>query len=331
MRNIHFAIILMCLEASPATPQSTEQTEKILTAWRDWADQHKVESAISIGHNGTILTTAGKGRDPSKAYPLASLSKSITAVCLKRIADEKDLPFSTSLGALQAEFDKVNITIPERIKDRTLGSLVSMSSGLTPDNTQGEMNRTYRMGDTRNIGFSRAALKPNSLGGTAGDFFYNNGNYALVGALLEALTGEDNVSACRDRLFPKGHRKTVAFSSDWISLAAFGGWQASTTDYTAFVMDAFQPGGDIAENLFTLPYYADPSGWFYGLGTHFRVRQPQNVYWHNGALCRVKGEDVGSYFAYYPNGYAVTVSYNKCGQGDINSALDSALFNGANG
>ena len=330
MRIFRFAITLAFFAASPVTAQSPEQTEKILTAWESWVDKHGVKSAISIGHNGTILTTADKGRDPSKAYPLASLSKAITAVCVKRMAEEKGIAFATTLGALQPEFDKVNITIPAKVQERTLGSLVTMSSGMNPDRTQGTMNGTYRMGDTRNIGFSKSSLKSGGFDGTEGEFFYNNGNYALLGALLEALTGTDNVTACRDRLFPPGHRDTVGFNTDWMSLAAFGGWQASTTDYTAFVMEAFKPDGDIAPNLFTLPFYGAPSGWFYGLGTHFRVRQPQNVYWHNGALCRVSGGPVGSYFAYYPNGYAVTVSYNKCGRGDISNELDFVLFTAAN-
>lgn len=330
MKYIALASLFVASAPTLAEAQTPDQTEKILAAWRDWTATHNVDTAISIGHNGTILATGSEGRDPDTAYPMASLTKAITGVCVKRIAEENGIAFDTTLGALQPEFDKVNIDIPAKIRDRTLASLLSMSSGLEPDLTQSEMNRTYRMGDTRNIGFSKDSLKSRGLTGTPGEFNYNNGNYALLGALLEALTDTDNVSACRDRVFPEGHRETVGFNSDWISLAAFGGWEASTTDYTAFVMDAFKPDGDIAPNLFSLPYQGSESGWFYGVGTFFRVRQPQNVFWHNGALCRVSGGEVGSYFAYYPNGYAVTVTYNKCGQGDIYQALDNALYNAAN-
>ncbi|MEO9825536.1 MAG: serine hydrolase domain-containing protein [Paracoccaceae bacterium] len=330
MRITPFALSLLLFTPAYLHAQSNEQTEKILAAWRTWAAKHNVETAISIGHNGTILASGSQGRNPNKAYPLASLSKAITGVCVLRITQENGIAFDTPLSALQPEFDKVNIDIPAKLRDRTLASLLTMTSGLNPDRTQSEMNRTYRIGDTRNIGFSKTALNSKGLGGTPGDFFYNNGNYALLGALLEALTDTDNVTACRDRVFPKGHRSTVAFDSDWMAFAAFGGWASSTTDYTAFLMDAFKPGGDIAANLTTLPNYAAPSGWFYGLGTHFRLRQPQNVFWHAGALCKVSGEDVGTYFAYYPNGYAVTVSYNKCAVGDIGIELDTVLFNGAN-
>ena len=95
-------------------------------------------------------------------------------------------------------------------------------------------------------------------------------------------------------------------------------------------MDAFRPDGDIAPNLLSLPRYGDPRGWYYGLGTFYRSRHPQNVYWHNGALCDTRGGELGSYFAYYPSGYAVTVSYDRCGRGEIFWSLDSALFNAAN-
>lgn len=325
MRLIVF--LLTMFAPTVAVAQTAAQTTQIISAWESWADTYGVKTAITIGHNGTILASHNKGRDPSTPYPLASLSKAITAVCLKRVLDEKGVSFNATLGELQSEFDKVNIAIPASFAERTLASVVSMTSGMNPDRTQSRINGSFRYGDTRNISFSKRALAASGLKGTAGDFFYNNGSYALLGALLEALTGTDNVSACRDRTFPKGHQSSAGFSSDWIALAGFGGWQASTDDYTAFIMDAFGPDGDIASDLFNLPNYGDERGWFYGLGTHFRVRQPQNVYWHAGALCRAK---VGSYFAYYPNGYAVTVTYNACGIGEIFQELDGVLFKAAN-
>ncbi|CAN0603977.1 unnamed protein product, partial [Ectocarpus sp. 12 AP-2014] len=200
-KYIALASLFVASAPTLAEAQTPDQTEKILAAWRDWTATHNVDTAISIGHNGTILATGSEGRDPDTAYPMASLTKAITGVCVKRIAEENGIAFDTTLGALQPEFDKVNIDIPAKIRDRTLASLLSMSSGLEPDLTQSEMNRTYRMGDTRNIGFSKDSLKSRGLTGTPGEFNYNNGNYALLGALLEALTDTDNVSACRDKVF----------------------------------------------------------------------------------------------------------------------------------
>ncbi|MEM7302425.1 MAG: serine hydrolase domain-containing protein [Pseudomonadota bacterium] len=324
--SIFFALL------AGASAQTPEKTDKIIDAWRGWMKAHKVKkSAITIGHNGKILKSDGVGQNPKKAYAIASLSKAITAVCLQQVAAEKNVDLNATLGELQPEFSKVKVKIPSKLKDRTLASVITMTSGMKPDRSQGRFNKSFRFGDTRNIGFSNRALKNAGLKGKTGAYFYNNGNYALAGALLEALTGTDNVTACRDRVFPKGHRKTVRFDKNWIALAGFGGWQASTVDYTAFVMNAFGPKSHIAANLTKLPNYRDiKGGWGYGLGTFFRTRFPQNIYWHKGALCGVKGGDFGTYFAYYASGYAITVTYNACGRDALSDRLDSILFKAAN-
>ncbi|MEM6384780.1 MAG: serine hydrolase domain-containing protein [Pseudomonadota bacterium] len=332
MRLLLISIAAAFVSVTTAQSETGPRVDQITAAWEAWATKNGIkETAITIGRDGDILASRGRGRDPEAAQPIASLSKAITAVCLKRVADEQGLSLDTPLKDLSAAFAAVNIDIPPNLQERTLTSLITMTSGLKPDRTQSQFNNSYRYGDTRNIGFSKRALATSGLKGNAGEFHYNNGNYALLGALLEGLTGTDNVTACRDRVFPKGFRDTAGFDPDWIALAAFGGWQASTRDYTAFVMDVFGPKGDIASNLLKLPRYSDARGWYYGLGTHYRSRHPQNVYWHNGALCGTTGAELGSYFAYYPNGYAVTVSYDRCGRGDIFIDLDNALYQAANG
>ena len=330
LKSLICAFIVIC--SLPAFAQTEEKTNSILKAWRDWAGKHNIDqTAITIGHNGTILASDGIGRDPNTAYPIASLSKAITAVCLHQIATEKNVDLHAPLGDLQAEFSKVNITIPDAIKDRTLASVITMSSGLKPDSTVGFFNNSYRYGDTRNIGFSLGALKAPNRKGSAGDFFYNNGNYALLGALLEALSGTDNVTACKDRVFPEGHRDTPKFDDEWIALAGFGGWEASTVDFTAFVMSVFGPESEVAQNIETLPKYRDLlDGWGYSLGTFFRTRTPQNIYWHKGALCGTTGGDQGAYFGYYPSGYAITMVYDVCGIDPLSNDLDNVLYNAAN-
>ena len=316
--------------AFPVATRGDERTDDILAAWRAWAEQNSIAgSSISIGYDGEIVASEGSGRDPEAAYPIASLTKAITAVCLKQVAEEQELPLTTRLGELTEQFAAVGVAIPDAVRDRSLSALISMSSGLQPDRTQGRFAESTRYGSESNIRFAKLALGRRGLKGEAGTFFYNNGAYAVLGALLESLTGTDNVTACRDRVFPEGHRKTASLDETWRGLGAFGGWQASTHDYTAFAMEAFKPDGDISTNLFSLPFYADAQGWHYGLGINFRVIDGQNVFWHRGAICRIDSEEQGAYFAYYGTGYAVTVTYNTCGQGDVARSLDRALFSAA--
>lgn len=324
------AISLSLTLVVPTASAAEDRTQDILTAWNSWADQNVITAtAITIGYDGRILASEGRGRDPEAPYPLASLTKAITAVCLKKVAEEQDLPLTTRLGDLTEQFAAAGVALPTRVEDRPLSALITMSAGLKPDRTQRRFRQSASYGAESNVRFSNLALSWRGTLGKEGTYFYNNGSYALLGALLEGLTGTDNVSACRDRVFPEGHRGTPAFDDTWYGLGGFGGWQASTRDYTAFAMDAFNPEGDIATNLFDLPVYADSEGWHYGLGIKFRVIDGETVFFHRGAICRVAGEEQGAFFAYYGTGYAVTITYNTCGQGDVALSLDAAIFNAA--
>ncbi len=322
----------LIFSASPIAAQSTDTTDSILSAWQRWMVIHDIgESAISVGYDGKILASEGKGRDPRAAYPILSLSKTITAVCLGRVLGEQGLSFDTALSGFQVAFAKVGVSIPERLAETPLAEVVSMSSGMVPDALQGRelFNQNRNFGDSRNIEFARLALEERVLTGEPGTFYYNNGSYALLGALLEALTGTDNVTACKSRVFPSGFGQTVAFDDEWIALGAAGGWRMSTVDHLAFVMDAFAPDGEIAQNIRDWPNFQHQRGWNYGLGTYFRPRGERHVFWHFGAVCGVDGGDKGAYFAYYENGYAVSVTFDACAAADLGDALDQVLWTAA--
>ena len=320
---------LLAISIAFAAPAIADETsDAILDSWRAWADEYGItETSIAVGKSGEIIATDGINRQSDVGYPIMSLSKAITAVCLSDVLAETNYSFETNLADLQSEFSKVSIQIPNALSDATLGQLITMTAGLEPDLTQGDFNRSYRYGDTRNIGLSKQALQSRGLQGRNGNHFYNNGSYALLGALLEALTETDNVTACASRVFPEGTGETAKFDDDWIGLAAFGGWSASAEDYLSFVMSAYDPAGDIASNLLRLPNYRNPErGWYYGVGTYFRLRSPQNIFWHFGALCGTRAPDQGLYFAYYDNGYAVSINFNACSREPLGIALDGALW-----
>ena len=317
----------LCL-AAPATAQ--DKAGAILTAWQNWTETSAIpNSAIAIGHNGDIVLLGSKGRDPRAPYPLASLSKAITAVCLTHVMNEHDLSLNTPIGDLAAIFARANVIIPPEAATITVASLMTHTSGLAPDVTQGTFLFNRNKARTNNDKIARNALAPNGRRGTFGDYAYNNGNYAILGSLLEGLTGTDNVTACRDRLFPAGNRDTAGFNDEWISFAAMGGWEASTADYLAFVMKNFGPTSTIARNPFETPHHPVADGIYYGTGTVFRHAEGQSTIWHSGAICNFGFFDQGSYFVQYANGYAVMVTYDKCGSGKRWRPLDDALFNAA--
>jgi len=217
---------------------------------------------------------------------------------------ENSLALDTPLGELNDAFTIAGVTIPEGAKSITVASFMTHTSGLYPDLTQGTFLFNRHKARTNNAKISRNALSESGRRGTFGDYAYNNGNYAVLGALLEGLTGTDNVTSCRDRLFPQALRTTAGFNDEWISFAAMGGWEASAADYLGFVMQNFGPNTPIAIAPFDTPHQQVADGIYYGTGTIFRHSDGQSTIWHTGAICNFGFFDQGSYFAQYPNGYA---------------------------
>lgn len=331
---LQFALPLLMpvlLATAPAAQaQDVATTQAILTAFDDWVAAHDITAAaLAVGHDGRLLADSNLGRDPDAAYPIASLSKAITAACLHSLLDEADMTFGATLGDVSDALAGLDLTVPAHARGITLGALATMSAGLSVDITQGTFNRYRGYGETRNIGYAREALAPDAWAGEPGLHAYNNGNYAILGAVIEAVTGTDNVTACAPHVLGPAGITTGGFDAHWIALAAFGGWTMSANDYLRFIMHSFRPESPLNTRLAGLPETAHGNGAYYGFGTNFRPRGDRLIHWHFGTICVGGGRDAGAYFAYYENGYAVSANYTGCLDSDMSRALDFALWTAA--
>jgi len=324
-------MILVAISLATAAPaQDAARINAIFDAWQGWATYRGIDNtAIAIGYNGRIAKLGGIGRSPQDPYPLASLSKAITATCLHDILRRQNNRTDQTLGALTPAFARAGVTIPAAAAAIRIADVITMTSGLSPDTTQGSFLFNRFKDGPDNARFANYALRKNAMRGNVGEYYYNNSNYALLGALIDGLTGTDNVSACRDRVFPAAHRTTVGFNPEWIAFAGFGGWQASASDYLGFVMAQFGPRTQLAESPRDAPHAQIEGAAHYGLGTLFAQGPNGTTFWHTGALCNFGISDEGSYFAQYANGYAVVVNYDVCGRAAIWRPLDTALARAA--
>ena len=330
MKIRYLAAVTLIALAPTAQAQDAQKTQAMVTAWQDWATARAIPAtAIAVGYRGQIIASAGQGRSPSEPYALASLSKAITATCLLQVLHENDITVDQTLGDIAQHFAREGITIPPDVSEIPLTALFTMSSGLSPDTTQGTFLFHRNKGTPNNSRFARYAVAPNARTGIFGDYYYNNGNYALLGSLLDALTQTDNVTACRDRVFPPQNRSSVGFNPEWVRFAAFGGWEASAEDYLGFVMQNFGADTQIAKTPTAFPHLPLTHKISYGLGTFFSHKRGRSTFWHTGAICNFGFADNGSYFAQYANGYAVVVNYDICGATKNWRPLDEALYDAA--
>lgn len=178
----------------PITPINTASVE---AAWRGWMVESGVtESSLAIGHAGAILHSAAQKRLSENAYPMASLSKAITAMCLNQILLHSAYSRDSTMSDLAPEFAKMNFTPASQMASLTLTQVATHTSGLPTKLHYGKMS-------TRNVTLSsqptmaRAALKEAENLGPRGSYNYSNANYAILGFLIEAMTGEPYADHCK--------------------------------------------------------------------------------------------------------------------------------------
>lgn len=180
-------------------------------------------------------------------------------------------------------------------------------------------------------------------------YFYNNVNYAILGMMIKAITGEAYGSYChRTVLVPRG-APNARVGSGLRALEAFAAWEMSAREYAAFYYSAFNytalnRDGRNWQFMNTAPSVAGGvvngcARCNYGLGVFFRPFIENSSLtsfntWHHGnwqPTSLIFPENFGAYSAKWSgNRYTVVVIYDRSVTSAERDALDRDLFNAAN-
>ena len=281
-------------------------------AFRAWLAPQGLNGVLALRHQGAPLGVIEAGITAETPIELASLSKSITGLCAMSVVED----------GLMAWEDSSADTLG-RGPDATLGELVTQTSGLRRDSTQGFMGfwrdqPPHRSGAVLDIVSLRG--KP---GGERGQFHYNNENYALAGLMIEAATGEDYDAACRDRVLEVAG-VTGAASARFGGFQPWGGWAMTAPDFAQFHEFWFALPSANGWDAFDHP---NASAWdaHYGLGTMFRKLEPGFAFWHFGALCFPGDVETGAYAVSLFGDWTLVAAYDGCPSIDTLRQLDNAL------
>lgn len=286
------------------------------TAFATWLDQVGAsEGVLALRYEGQPVATWSRGRAVEDMVPLASLSKAITGACVAALVDEGLLYYDNSAREVLGLPDAAPVTI---------AALLSHASGLEKDYTQGPMS--FWKGDPtpRWAEITPNALDPDRITGD-GRYYYSNENYAVLGTVIEAVTGQPYETACRDRVLgPAGAQGDG--SDQFAGYLPWGGWAMNVADYAAVVDHWFAPGGVLGDRLADLPGVGIDGPVSYGMGMVQRQMDggTRNV-WHFGALCFNDGPTFGSYAVHWDTGWTVTAWYDACLTGEEMAALDMAF------
>ncbi|MEM1235799.1 MAG: serine hydrolase domain-containing protein [Pseudomonadota bacterium] len=306
MRQLLFLFLFIASAASAGDDARLGQVE---AAWRDWFASHRVgNSALAIVQDGQVARDVMRGGAEGEAAPLASLSKAITGACVAQLVDDGALGFD----------DMVSIHLPGAAPDLTVAGLLTHAGGLWPDTTQERMwdwvnDAQNRHGDVTAVALSRGVGAPG--------YRYNNENYAILGALIEAVSGGPYQDYCAARVLTPLGLDSPRRSPRYGAFLPWGGWEMSARDYALFA-DAQFAGVDPK----AMPHVPAGGGAQYGLGAFFFEAEGLRITWHTGLLCFGSIDGAGAYFAQVSPGMTVAVTFEGCpGEGAL-ADLDQALL-----
>ena len=324
MKKLLWPIVILFLAPFQAAGQDMARAVYAENAFQAWVQAAGIsKAAIAIGYEGALIHTAGIGQEADDPSDVASLSKAITAMCLADVLAENGLSFSARIG------DILEGELPEESANLTIAQFVSHGSGLDEDETQDQMRRWVGESANRHQDAAERAFARGPNMAQVGQYNYNNENYAVLGWLISALTGEPYIQTCKTRIFGEG---TMGASDRWGAFAAWGGWQISAEDYLHFVHRYFGAGSDMAHYPESYPNVYLGRSKYYGMGSFWRQSRGGGFnFWHAGRLCfRGAGNSAGAYFASYAGKWSVSVNYGACITRDRQNELDALLWRALN-
>lgn len=309
-------LVLALLTGLLPVPATADVAARVEAAFVGWArDVGATEAAITLRRGGVPVHDAAIGMAMDRPVELASVSKAITAVCAATLMESGVWDGATTSREVLG-FG------PEGI---TLAGLMTHSAGIGPDRTQWMMWLWLGRPDTHAARATAIALTRPEQSGQAGRYLYNNENYAILGEMIAAQTGQSYVDYCTQAVLRPAGVTTAQPSPHTGSFLPYGGWRMSLQDYAAFHWHAFGPEGIIGRDPSGWPSAPVQGGMSYGVGTFQRPMAGTFNFWHFGALCFPGRLNIGAFAVIWMQDWSLVAAYNVCPTGPEAAKLDQML------
>jgi len=309
--------------AAPSLVLGQGSSAALDAAFSEWLDQENTTGVLGVGTrlNDGSWQIATYGPAATAPRELASVSKSVTAICVQHLVEAGDLRWSDQLDTVLPDGPPVSVA-----------DLVTHSGGLAPDATQVAMPLWLDQTVPPQTHFSEQVLDlvtgRTDQPGVRGEYTYNNENYALLGLIIEAVTEQPYFEACASRLdLPEGIRP----SSRTSVFQPWGGLVAEPAAYLEFLHTHFGPDSAVADDPLAFPHVYIGDGAYYGLGMVFRQFGDGFNFWHFGAHCFPGRLEAGSYAVLWEGRMSAIALYDACVEWGAMAALDRTLSAAAYG
>lgn len=324
---IRLALISVCLMfkfSGVAADENTDQrAAAIVSEWEQWVQKHNIsEASVAVSYNGQLVGQQGIGRTATTPAPVASLTKSVTGICIAKLTNTDQLAFTTSLKSV----------VPDLDSDVSISTLLTHSSGFQTDITQAP--DTYPGRNKEHLLWvSNQSLNAGQQAPAGESFAYNNANYAMLGAVISKLTNKTYEQACNELVFIPAGVENATLNPDWRIMSSWGGWKLSAVSFLKFIDTYYADSKVMTRTTDELPHYDFDGGVSYGMGVFFRDgRNGGTNFWHDGKWHTDQNGvkyRFASYFAKWDNGWAVSTNHNISAINNEHAELDQLLATAA--
>ncbi|WP_164919520.1 serine hydrolase domain-containing protein [Hansschlegelia zhihuaiae] len=333
-----FALLATAVRAQelPLPPPADAQAKRMVATFKDWTVKWGVANASLAVMRGDKVVGQAKvgGHKPAETEPVASLSKAITGVCVIKLVEAGDLKYGDRIGKLLPGYFKKNKPADAAAKEITVAELLTQTSGLNYDPTQGTAAFAALDFTRTNLSAQLALALERPLGPKT--FFYNNVNFGALGMVIEAVSGKPYDKQCKKSVLDPAGVTEARLDPDWKIMASWGGWNISAIDYARFLAH-FRPKDKL---LRTKPpswpkTLLNSGGAYYSVGTFLRESGGSWNFWHDGAwrwfddARPERNENYGAYFAMWFQDLRFVANYHPQPPSGAVGDLDYSMYQAA--
>ena len=330
---VHVVLGLLFTTSSYADETAAgTRAANIISAWEQWASSNKVKStSVAVFHEGKLIASSGKNRDPEKPYPVASLSKAITGICTLQYLEESAFNLKSTLNDVLG--DRLNDKKIRKLETKstlTIGMLLNQTTGLKKDITQKKGLTKYSdFGKPHIESVSVRALRQNAKAEPGKKHIYNNGNFAILGWVIETMSGKPYEQACLEKTLVPAGVTSASLNPEWRVMSSWGGWIISAIDYGKFIDTYFTDQKVLGKPPIRYGRGIVKEGVKYGAGFYWRDAKKGYNFWHYGRWKwsdKKRRANLGAVFWHFSPGWTITGNYGLSPNKAQTRSLEKAVY-----
>lgn len=206
----------------------THDLQNLIDAECARANTHAVILRVQSGDGWVDFRGSAGAATPDTRFPIASISKMFTATLILQLADAGRIDLDQTVQGILKDIDLSGLHVVKGVDygvKLTVRQLLHQTSGLADYyesdlavDLKQNIDRSYGLGDVLQM---TKALPPQAAP-DSGRSYYSDTNYQLLGAVIEAVTGDSFDQAVQSRICePLGLRETGVLNGTDMGLPVY--------------------------------------------------------------------------------------------------------------